>query len=234
MHDHSPQPIHRLSDRDRRIVEHVGRYRLTTFEVLRRTVVPGVSVGALSKVTRRLCRLDLLQRFSLLHPQCYFVLGTVGAGLLGLGVQRTTPLGPQSLPLEYAVLVYATLGRQPRRRLTRKELQSHCPWLLAPFDEAPHCIDEQQTIELLRIDLGGPADHVARKAAREIRQRRQVPYFDRFVHERRFRLVVITGTREKSATIRQSLDRHDWPRGLAIHLSVVPQLLSITASPPHA
>jgi len=54
------------------------------------------------------------------------------------------------------------------------------------------------------------------------------------VAEGKFRLVVITTTKEKSAAIRRALNRHEWPEGLAIHLSVVPQLLSLTVRSNHA
>jgi hypothetical protein len=47
-------------------------------------------------------------------------------------------------------------------------------------------------------------------------------------------MVVVTATKEKSVAIRQALDRHDWPTGLSLHLSVVPHLLSLTVSRHHA
>ncbi len=133
--------------------------------------------------------------------------------------------------MEYALLLYATMGTVVRKRLTVAELTDLCPWLDAPFCSSPHCLDQgNQVIELVRVDLGGPADHVARKTKRDIRSRRQLEHFDRFVQSGRFRLVVITGTPEKSAAIRQAMNRHDWPRGLAIRLAVVPQLLTIVGS----
>lgn len=224
-----------LSQRDRRIIEHVGRYRLTTIDVLCRAVTPGVSAAALSKVVRRLCSQQMLTRHQLLHPTCYFVLGSAGASLLGMSKVRTRPLGPQSLPMEYGLLLHAVLGQTRRRRLTNDELKQLCPWLTGPLLDSPHCLDEkQQTLELVRVDLGGAADHIARKVRRDIMQRRQLLFFDNFVGESRFRLVIITSSREKSAAIRQALDRHDWPRGLAIHLAVVPQLLPLTTGAENA
>jgi hypothetical protein len=100
---------------------------------------------------------------------------------------------------------------------------------------APHCLDEQhQLLELVRVDLGGPADHVARKCARDLTRRRHLPEFNSFVAQGRFRLAVVTATQEKAAAVRQALDHHDWPAGLLIHLSVVPKLLSLLASRTHA
>ena len=107
----------------------MARYRLTTVDVLRRTVLSGLSRGASSKVANRLCDAGYLQTYTLLHPTKYYVLGEASANWLGIGTGRAAPLGPQSLPIEYAVLVYATLGKQPRTRLTTAEVLAKCPWL---------------------------------------------------------------------------------------------------------
>lgn len=233
----SAKPKHRrqLSLRDRKIVEHVLRYRLTTVEVLRRVVLPGLSPNALSKIAGRLCDAGYLRKYTLLHPKRYFILSETGANAMGVGNHRATPLGPQSLPQEYAVLIYATLGQTLRRRLTKAEVQGKCPWLAPAMAEAPHCEDQQhEVLELIRVDLGGPADHVARKCAADVAERRRLREFATLLAQRHFRLVVITATKEKAVAVRQALDRHEWPSGLLIHFSVVPHLLPLAASPNHA
>ena len=225
----------RLTDRGRKIVEHVARYRLTTVGVLRRVVTPGLSANAVSKLANRLCDASYLRKYTLLHPTRYFVLGEAGANLLGIGGHRSAPLGPQSLPIEYAILVYATLGKALRQRLIGDEIQRLCPWLPSALAEAPHCADASRGIlELVRVDLGGPADHVARKCAADVNERRRLHEFTNFVAQGRFRLVIITATKEKAAAVQRALDRHGWPAGLLVHFSVVPQLLSLTASRNHA
>jgi hypothetical protein len=226
----SPGPDRRSNqrERDELIVEHVARYRMSTCKVLRRGVLAGLSQNAASKILNRLCREGRLRHFPLLHPTPYYVLGEAGAKSLGLSLQRALPLGPQSLPLEYAVLIYATCGRPPRTRLTRREVRQLCAWLPAPCAAAPHCRDVHGVLELIRVDLGGPAAHVARKCAADVNQRRQFREFTELAAVGRFRLVVITATKEKAAALRQSLDQHDWPSGFRIHFSVVPDLLSLT------
>jgi hypothetical protein len=47
------------------------------------------------------------------------------------------------------------------------------------------------------------------------------------VAARRFRLVVVTATKEKAAAIRQALDQHEAPHGLQLHFSILPDLLSL-------
>jgi hypothetical protein len=149
--------------------------------------------------------------------------------MLGRSGRQGTAPGSQSLPTDFAVLAYATLGKQQRLRMFRNELLSLCPWLTDRLAAAPHCYDaKQETVELVRVDLGGSSDHVARKCAAYLKDRMTIPAFASTVFQGQFRLVVITGTREKSAAIQQALKGHEWPPGLAIHLSVVPQLLSLT------
>ena len=235
MTDAKPNPPRCLKPRGREIVEHVARYRLTTVEVLCRIVLTGLSPNAVSKIANRLCNAGYLRKYTLLHPTRYYVIGEAGANLLGIGGHRAAPLGPQSLPIEYAVLVYATLGKTPRRRLTAEEVLRVCPWLTPQLADAPHCADEQHgVLELIRVDLGGPADHVARKCALDVTKRLRLREFSVVLAKNRFRLVVITATKEKATAVRQALDRHDWPDGLLIHFSIVPQLLSLTASRNHA
>jgi hypothetical protein len=219
-----------ITARDRNIIEHVARYRLTTIDALRQTLLRGHSAGAARKIVARLSASDYLHAYPLVHPSRYYVLGTAGARSLGIAMHRTLPLGPQSLPTEFATLAYATLGPHPRKRLQRTEVSARCPWLPPVLAAATHCLDEKQIgLELLRIDLGGPPDHVARKCVQDINRRLQLAEFLPFVRNGKFRLVVITATSEKALALRQAIDRHDWPVELPIHFSIVSDLLALIA-----
>jgi hypothetical protein len=227
---------HRLSHRDRAILDDVARYRLITSEVLHKRHFPRQKRNAVAKVTGRLRRKRLLFKFPLFHPRSYYTLAPHSALLLGVPVHRSLPLGTQSLPSEYAVLAYATLGATEHARLTASELAELCPWMQATSQDAPYCLDTSQeppVLELIRVDLGGKADHVARKCDADIQVRRPLGEFETWVRNRRFRLVVVSGTSEKAALIRQSLEEHLWPDGLSIHLVVVPELLQLRASVHH-
>ncbi len=225
----------RLSPRDRQILEHVHRYRLTTVAVLRHHLLSGLSANAAAKITRRLCRTNYLRSFALCHPTRYFVIGEAGAQVMGVSRHRVDPLGPQSLPQEYGTLIYATFSKQARIRLTKQEIREHCPWMPRRMFEATFCSNlASKSLELIRVDLGGPVDHVARKCLADINELRCSPRFQPFLSQCPFRLVVITATREKSVSLRKALDRHDWPAGLAIHFSILPELLTLSRSPRHA
>lgn len=227
----------RLSARDRKILDHVARYRITVSEILHALFFPDQLPNAVTKVTSRLCQHDYLRRFPLYHPRTYFTLGPKSAQLLGQSPHRTLPLGPQSLPTEFATLAYSTLGRISHQRLTAKELAERWSWMNdRQLLELPHCLDDSAEIavlELIRVDLGGKPDHVARKCVSDIHQRRRFRPFGHMLKQAEFRLVVVTGTTEKAAAIRDALDQHSWPPGLQLHLAVIPDLLQLTARLSH-
>ena len=121
----------RLKPRDQQVLQHVARYRLTTSEIVRRAVLIELSHNAVTKLMNRCCESDYLHKYTLVHPTRYYVLGAAGAYLLGLGEHRVVSLGPQALPVDYAIVVYALLGKQPRQRLTRAEILPVVPLALA-------------------------------------------------------------------------------------------------------
>ena len=233
MRQQPPTNRPRKSKRDRMILDHVVRHRMTTNEVVHRLYFPHHKDNAVTKVTARLCRERLLCKFVLCYPRAYFTLGDQAVQNLGVSPGRTCPLGPQSLPTEYAVLAYALLGSSRHVRLTVAELQTFCPWLPAEFLDFPHCLDESgasPVVELIRVDLGGKPDHLARKCDADVQVRRRNGEFENLVRQGRFRLVVITGTAQKAAAIEAALNQHVWPDGLQFHLAVVPDLVLLIAS----
>lgn len=227
-----------LTKRDLRIIDHVARHRLTVNPVVHRLFFACQRPNAALKVLLRLCDTGYLRKFPWLRRRTYFVLGTSSVRLFGVSSKRCLPLGSQTLPTELAVLLFATLGNHPHRRLTDQELKTGYPWMTRSLRAVPHCIDEatpgEPCLELVRVDLGGRADHVARKCECDIRRRRDIVDFQGLLQRQQFRLVVVTATAEKSSAIREALDRHLWPDGLVIHLVVVPQLLSLLGGQSHA
>lgn len=144
-----------LSGRGRQIVDHVGRYRMTTNAVVHRQFLAGRRANAVTKVTLRLCEGDYLRSFPLYHPKRYFTLGLRGATLLGLPPNRTLPLGPQTLPTEYGILAFALLGQARHERLTSSEFIARYPGTPQHVAEQCYCVDaSRQTLELVRVDLG--------------------------------------------------------------------------------
>ena len=234
MKSQKPTNSQSSAERDQLILEHVARYRMTTLEAIQRAVLTGLSRNAVNKIANRLCDAGSLRKHTLLYPMNYFVLGASSVRNLGLGTHRASPLGSQSLPQEFALLAFATLGPHQHLRLNAAEVKRRCQWLPLSLAVASHCIDQTNVLELVRVDLGGPADHVARKCASDLSERCRISEVLQDVAAGQFRLVVITSTTGKAAAIKQALSHHQWPAGLLIHFSVVPQLLSLGASANHA
>jgi hypothetical protein len=221
----------RLSDRDRQIVEQVVRDRIGTNEAIQKRFFAGAHASSVTRATARLRAAGWLSAFPLIYPSKYFVPGKLAASAYGLSMGRTYPLGPQALPSEYAVLEYTAANADRIKRLTTEELLARVPWYRPEWTLAPHCErlgGETSTLELLRVDLGGPADHIARKCRKDITLRQRVPEFSELVRRGEFSLVLITGSTGKAAAIQSALDQHHWPERLsfriAAFLSLIPLL----------
>lgn len=219
----------RLSRRDRGIIEDVARYRLSVMETIHRRFFAKQELSAACKVVQRLCDETWLKRYPLIYPTQYFVPGKRAANALGLPANRTYPLGPQSLPTDYAVLQY-TAKSSGLNRLLKEELLTEFPWYDPVWALAPHCrrvVNDTTQLELVRVDLGGPADHVARKCHADIKSRLRLREFTQLLKAESFRLVVISATTEKAAAIQLALKGHLWPAQMRFHLVVIPELLPL-------
>ena len=220
-----------LSERDREILEHVCRYRLTTRTALQRLYFSESHVNAVSKVTTRLCRHGFLGRYPLYARNYYFVLGSRAVKLLGLPRSRTESLGTQALPREYATLLYCSQSALTKERLTSDEFSVHFSGYQLDGIENSHYVVEQDGAErrlsFLRVDYHGAADHVARKCKSDADIRLRSPKFSELIQSGRFMIVVATGGQEKSLAIRQALSKTTWPMGFRIHIAVIPELIHL-------
>ena len=225
--------IPKLDERDLLILQHVARHRLTTHEVLRRLFFPGSQPNAIVKVTSRLCRTQMLQKFPLVHPQVYFTLTGTACRQIGAAPFRSQPLGPQSLPSELAALLYCTCGPRYHQRLANHEVREHFPWFRLASNHDIYCLDHTDSafpvLEWIRPDLGGPSHHVVRKTHRRLERWMELPGFSAALQLSHIRFVFLTATPEKVQRIQEALERHEWPDGTSIHLASIPQLLPLTA-----
>ena len=214
-----------MNDRDQTIIDLTNRYRLGTNATYRHLAFDGQSMNAVTKVTARLCRQGLLSRYPLVPPEDYFTLGPRSAKQFGVSTRRTEPLGPQALPIDYAVLLYATHG--DRTRLLPEELRQAATWMPDELTHAPHCRTSTGILELVRVDLGGSPQHVARKAAVDCSRRMDVPEFRQLVTSSRFQLVVLTTTSSKARLIRQAVESMQWEHDVRLHLAMIPRLTQL-------
>ncbi len=243
----------RLNDRDYDIFEHILRYRLTTREVLHKLFFNDSEENAVTKVTSRLTEHGFLNRHDLYPPRTYFVLGPKAGRIMGVSPKKTRELGPQALIREYAMLIYccmvpdavpphpltpqtdtpapSDITKQRRGRLTVAELSTGFPSLLQrKLDSSHYYVDrvgDTTRLNYLRVDYGGPPEHLVRKARQDIQARLPHPAFRQLMDSGRFLLTILTGRKEKQAAIEQSLKDHEWP--VEIRVDVLADLVELIA-----
>lgn len=223
-----------LGKRDRRIVSDIVRYRLTTNDFVHQRHLSHAQPNAVVKVTGRLVRQGWLSAYPLLERQQYFVPGSKLVKLHGLPTSRARPLGPQSLASQYAVAKYCFTTGISVELATEAELSVAFPWLTQPMFNSPQLMEPAEgdvTLRLVRVDLGGTPEHVARKCMLDVASRQTEAEFNQLVAAKRFVLVVLTATAAKQELIQKAIAKRQWPKGMRFHVCVVPelaQLLSLT------
>lgn len=211
-----------MRERDEQILQLTDRFRLGTNLAYRQVLFAKQSLNAVTKVTARLCQQGWLRRYTLIPPEDYFTLGPTAVRSLGYANRRSEPLGSQSLPIDYAVLLYGTHGQ--RSRLLKAELTESFPWLPDELTHLPHCRSSSGVLELIRVDLGGSPQHVAKKAAADCSARWELDEFRKLVDQQRFQMVILTTTSSKARLIRQAVEAASWNDRVRLHLAIIPRL----------
>lgn len=230
MNDENNSPKIQLTGRLLDIVEQTVRDHIITNEVVQNRHFDDSHPSAVTRATARLCAAGWLSAFPLLYPTKYFIPGKLTASAYGLPIGRTYPLGPQALPREFAVLTYTAANSPNVIRLNNQEILLSAPWYQAEWMQAPHCqreVDGKLVLELIRVDLGGPADLIARKCRKDVEARRKLQAFTEMVAEGRFSMVVVTGSTAKAAAIQAALSQHRWPTNLQFRLAVFVSLIPL-------
>jgi len=211
-----------MQKRDDDILQLTDRFRLGTNLAYRQVLFAEQSLNAVTKVTARLCQQGWLRRYPLIPPEDYFTLGPAAVRDLGYANRRSEPLGSQALPIDYAVLLYGSHGQ--RTRLRKAELSALFPWLPVELTHAPYCRSQSGVLDLIRVDLGGSPQHVAKKAAADCSVRWEIEGFRELVEQQRFQMVILTTTSSKARLIRQAIESASWNASVRLHLAIVPRL----------
>lgn len=221
----------RLNDRDYEIFQHIMRYRLSTREALHKLFFSDSEPNAVTKVTSRLTEHGFLNRFELYPPRTYFVLGPQAVRIMGVAPKKTKELGPQALIREYATLGFCCLGPQTRVRLTVREIQARNPYLLHKnLDSSHYYLDhdgETPRLGYIRVDYGGPPEHIIRKCRQDVEIRYPNQAFTSLMDEGRFLIAIVTGREEKVAAIHECLKRFEWK--VRFRIEVLPDLVELIA-----
>lgn len=217
-------------DRDRDILEHVARYRLSTPEILYSLFFEAdlVAPNAVTKVTSRLVERDFLRRFDLYDSHHYFTLGKRGAKAVGVKPKRVgAGIGKQALHKELGVLYFCHCPHRLREQRERQKLDPTYVFITwsrliqteidADYPELNHrdndrsCyyVDSSQHGEmpgLIWVDGGGDVEHVLRKVQHHlIAPRIELPGLRERIGQGRFVISIATYLEEKRQQIQAAI-----------------------------
>lgn len=238
----------RLTRRDRDILAHVLRYRMSTRPILKRLFFHGLKDDALKSTLRRLAaprhqltgssrknflRHFYLQSFPICTPDArvYYRLTRRGAEevaeLEGLAKidKVVTPLQAQQLIANYAVLAFCCRegGAQV---LSKHEMVEHFPQLSCPgFRKHPYCLERangKPHLNYLLVDHGAQVRWSVKKVMRAIERRLPIPAFERLMRRDRFSITLLTAYESKREDIEKALSLEEPPVAVRVH--VVPNL----------
>ena len=107
------------------------------------------------------------------------------------------------------------------------------PWIDVTLLTSPQVVETAEqvsTLRLIRVDLGGTPEHVAKKCLHDVTVRQAKPDFNQLVANSRFVLVVLTPTDSKQEQVKKSISKWKWPNGMRFQVFVVPELVQFLAS----
>jgi len=218
----------RLNDRHMTLLALIRRYGLATIETIHRRCFGEADLNAVAKVTSRLIRAGYLNKYPLRSPRCYYRLGPEAVRRFGGDPELCLPLGPQALPIAYAILQFCIYDGL--ERLNSEELGSAFPWL--DRNDGTFYREKDGRLAVLKVDLGAAPEHIARRCRDIHRRLDSRPGFRALVAAGGFQMTVLTGSRSKSSAIAAAVDRDHWP--FSFRLVVVPDLLDLMLRSCHA
>ena len=197
-----------LTKRDRKVLEFVIRYRVGTVDLLRRPCFgEDASLENVCRVLQRLTKHKLLLRVSSKSGFTYYTPTRHTFAVFGQEPRTPRPLTEQTLPVVMAVAFYCVA--KDLRRLTSTEFQELYPELWRPGMRSSNYllmeIDGKLRLELLLVDRGGAPHRMRSRVRRMIAQRKSLPAFQSLINSGRFRITVLTGTREQQQKIRNRI-----------------------------
>ena len=150
------------------------------------------------------------------------------AGVLGLPPQTPEPLSEQSLPAVLAVAYYCV--GHGEQRLTAKEFAELYPSLWQPGMRSSSYVlvdtPDGLKLELLLVDRGGAARRIRSRVRRLIKQRSRLPDFVTLMEVQRFRLNVLTGSKEQRDRICRQVAKESFAP-VEVVSTVIPELAQL-------
>ena len=217
------------------VLEHLARYRLTTFDaVCRLPQLKRLGRRGVRHVLRHGIREGLLVSASLHNSARYWALAVAGAARCGLSQHRSGTLSETARIRAYAILHFCCLGNQPSQRLLPEELKHNFPDLYRTGMPGAYYFDASGAgrIGLCRVDGArhGRWDRIIAAVREDINLHLRLPGFQRLIAAGRFDITLLTILPCKARRIAEALVKHPEFRHVPVRVVAQPALLSLIAS----
>lgn len=218
-----------LSDVQRRVLEHLRLFRITTTETVNRLFLKDATAEGVKSFLGRLMAHDFVASADLIGRRRYYYLTANGVRTLFDEDPRSAgPFTPRPLVDAYGVLAFCTAS-SGRRKLHPLEFARQFPTLVAPgLPQRNYYVDAEdgeRRIGFIAVDQGAQVSRIAAKVrSRIIGSRVKIAAWRTdVIDKRRFVVAVVTTTEEKAAKLREALS----DPLVSFRVEVVPEILAI-------
>lgn len=209
-----------LQLRDEKVLDHIGRYRITLRPVLDHVFFDSESSGAGNVLQRLLGARYVAARDGLPGRRRYYQLAAKGAaGRVSL--ERTKPIRAQTLRSLLAVLWFCNMQETRSHRLEKWELREILQ------EEPPpgtHCAVPGKELRLHRVMVPGgrtqPAAVLGALKQRFIESRRY-PLIRQWMEDKRYGFLILAEA-ERAAELRSAVTKHKINRHVPVLVASVP------------
>lgn len=205
-----------LSERDLKLLAHVGKFCISTFEVLHFTFFKGKHRDAVKSTLRRLCGKGPTYRYlrpvPLYGSRVAYQLTWRGANTIGISPSIARPLGIQSRVQRLAVLNFIHDLKSPfkRRLFSNAKLREFFPMSGHRLPRQRFYIEERPEGDFLGfivIDHGGYDRRIVRKAVKFLKRFVKRGWFDDYMRSGQFLLTILTLNEFKGRSIAYGLKK---------------------------
>jgi hypothetical protein len=198
-----------LTERDRALLDHMRRYRITIPDAVESVVCNG-DENAAKKLVHRLN--DYVASEPLGSREVYYRLTPAGAKFVAAPGEVSRPLGPQALPKAIGILAYCCLAEEKRQRYVRQEFMEDFPELVKSLlgkdfhtDYFLDFHEGQARFGEIVVELGGDYKKFLSKCRARLREYLDIPHLRDIVVEGLFSFAIITGEEAKAEAMRAEL-----------------------------
>jgi hypothetical protein len=205
-----------LSERDQKVLALVGKFGISTFEIIHYRFFKGRNRDAVKSNLRRLCGRGPTYRYlrpvPLYGSRVVYQLTWRGANTVGASPSLARPLGIQSRVERLAVLnfIHDLKCEHKRRIISNARLREHFPLHGHRLPRQRFYLEERADGDYLGfivVDHGGHERRIVRKAVSFLQRFVKREWFDDYLRSGRFILTILTLTEFKGRAIAYGLKK---------------------------